>query len=594
MAKQKNLYGIAKVAGYLPKFTSFVFRNFLSAHLAVVVAMAGVLLEYGALSVMLPLTSAEGQKAGGISSKAVEFWHQAAEILRLPVEPKTWLWLFLLLLGLRIAVGFTQLALNTWVSKRILAHLSGGIFSRVVVNEPLSDIYRRTVGHYTALAGDEAVRVGQVFFHMAQAVSALVAALIGLIVLFIFSPFVFKLTLLFLLLSGLAIGLAMRHVFSWSNESAFLSREANTTFIEAFNGIRSIRSMAGEEFVAQRYRNFIDRYGRVLFLLDVFNHGSRSVPGLILIILGLIVLFPGIAGIAGLGEFSAVYFFTVTTMLIRVLSFLGTAVASGGRVAIDIRAAFDIDDIIGSSTASQAVAEDGAQVNSVRSMTITGLSCGYVADHPVLSEVTVQMRAGHIYALVGRSGSGKSTLSDVLLGLLAPMSGELFIGDQPYHRINLASLRRKVVLVEQQTRIFSGSVRENIAFGLEPTDAALQVAVEASGLAELVDTLPAGLDTRLDYQGANLSGGQRQRIGLARAIVRQPDVLILDEATSALDSQTREQVLQNLKSLFHERILLFITHDNYIMQQVDEVWHIKKGKLVTEDRKPCEYEVSQS
>lgn len=588
MAKQKNLYGIAKVAGYLPKFTSFVFRNFLSAHLAVVVAMAGVLLEYGALSVMLPLASAEGQKAGGISSKAVEFWHQAAEILRLPVEPRTWLWLFLLLLGLRIAVGFTQLALNTWVSKRILAHLSGGIFSQVVVNEPLSEIYRRTIGHYTALAGDEAVRVGQVFFHMAQAVSALVAALIGLIVLFIFSPFVFKLTLLFLLLSGLAIGLAMRHVFSWSNESAFLSREANTTFIEAFNGIRSIRSMAGEEFVAQRYRNFINRYGRVLFLLDVFNHGSRSVPGLILIILGLIVLFPGVAG---LGEFSVVYFFTVTTMLIRVLSFLGTAVASGGRVAIDIRAAFDLNDIIDSSTASQIVAEEGAKVNSVRSMTITGLSCGYVTEHPVLSEVTVQMRAGRIYALVGRSGSGKSTLSDVLLGLLAPMSGELFIGDQPYDRINLASLRRKVVLVEQQTRIFSGSVKENIAFGLEPTDAALQVAVETSGLAELIDTLPAGLDTRLDYQGANLSGGQRQRIGLARAIVRQPDVLILDEATSALDAQTRELVLRNLKSLFHDRILLFVTHDNYVMQQVDEIWHIKKGKLVIEDRRTHECEV---
>ena len=443
--KQKNLYGLAKVVGYVPKFISYVFHHFPSARLAVVVAAIGVILEYAALSVMLPLASGVGQKTGGLSSKAIEFWHQAAKILGLPEEPRTWIWLFLLLLGLRIIVGFAQLALNTWVSKRILAHLSGGTFSRVVMNEPLSEIYRRSVGHYTALAGDEAVRIGQVFFHMAQTFSALIAALIGLIVLFIFAPFVFKLTLLFLLLSGLAIGLAMRHVFSWSNESALLSREANTTFIEAFNGIRSIRSMAGEEFVIQRYWNFINRYGRVLFLLDVFNHGSRSVPGLMLIILGLIVLFPGVAG---LGEFSAVYFFTVTTMLIRVLSFLGTAVSSGGRVAIDIRAAFDLEDIIGSSTTSLAIVEGGVEVSSVRRVNMAEVSCGYIAGHPVLSEVTAQMQAGSTYALVGRSGSGKSTLSDVLLGLLKPMSGGMFIGDQSYDQINLASLRRKVVLVE--------------------------------------------------------------------------------------------------------------------------------------------------
>jgi ABC-type bacteriocin/lantibiotic exporter with double-glycine peptidase domain len=581
VSKHKNFYGLAKVIDYLPKFTSYVFRHFPSARLAGVVAVIGVGLEYAALSVMLPLVRAEGKETGGITSATVEFWQQAANFLGLPSEPRTWLWLFLLLLGLRIAIGFAQLALNTWVSKRILAHLSGYTFSRVVTSEPLSEIYRRTVGHYISLAGDEANRVGQVFFHMAQTVSALIAALAGLIVLFIFSSFVFKLALLFILLSGAAIGFAMKYVFMWSNESALLSREANTTFIEAFNGIRSIRSMSGEAFVTERYRNFINRYGRVLFLLDVFNHGSRAVPGLILITLGLIVLFPGISTF---GEFSAAYFFTVAMMLIRVLSFLGTAVASGGRVAIDIRAAFDLEDIIGSSTGSSVIPARGTKVSSVRNINMTELSCGYVHGRPVLSSVTADMCAGRAYALIGRSGTGKSTLSDVLLGLIEPMSGGIFIGDQAYDKLDLASLRRKVVLVEQQTRIFSGSVRENIAFGLDPTDSEIQVAVEAAELSELISSLPEGLDTRLDYQGANLSGGQRQRIGLARAIVRQPDVLILDEATSALDAQTRDQVLQNLKTLFQDRILLFVTHDSHVIKRVDEVWRIIKNRMVIEKK----------
>ncbi|MHB1174507.1 MAG: ATP-binding cassette domain-containing protein [Sulfuriferula sp.] len=579
MLNRMKPYGLLKVAAYLPRFASYVFRHFPSARLAVAVAALGVIFEYAALSVMLPLARGNGKNISDTSSTVIDIWHTIAAHMGLPDEPRTWLWLFLLLLGVRIAVAFAQIALNTWVSKRILAHLSGGIFSRVVMHEPLAEIYRRTVGHYTALAGDEAVRVGQVFFHLAQTLSALIAATVGLVVLLIFSPLVFKLTLLFILLSGLGIGLAMKRVFSWSNESALLSREANTTFIEAFNGIRSIRSMAGEKFVAQRYRNFINRYGRVLFLLDVFNHGSRSLPGLILIAFGLVVLFPSVGLFQ---DFSAIYFFTVTTMLIRVLSFLGTAVSSGGRVAIDIRAAFDLEDIIGEPSSSGQPPLVGEVISSVRNINMSNLSCGYASGHPVLTGISVQLEAGRSYALVGRSGSGKSTLSDVLLGLLTPMSGKLQIGNLHYDQIDLASLRRKVVLVEQQTRIFSGSVRENIAFGLTPKDTELQIAVEAAGLSEFISTLPDGLETRLDYQGANLSGGQRQRIGLARAIVRQPDVLILDEATSALDSLTRDLVLQHLRTLFHDKILLFITHDNHVIQVVDEVWHIKKDKLVIE------------
>ena len=580
MSNRLNPYGLLKVAAYLPRFASYVFRHFPSAKLAVVVAALGVMLEYAALSVMLPLAGG-GAQSGGVTSRVVSTWRSIAVYVGLPDEPRTWLWLFLLLLGVRIAVGFAQVTLNTWVSKSILAHLSGGTFSRVVMHEPLAEIYRRTVGHYTALAGDEAVRVGQVFFHLAQMLSALIAAAIGLVVLLIFSPMVFKLTLLFLLLSGISIGIAMRRVFSWSNESAMLSREANTTFIEAFNGIRSIRSMAGEEFVAQRYRNFINRYGRVLFLLDVFNHGSRTLPGLILIALGLIVLFPS-GGF--LQDFSAIYFLTVTTMLIRVLSFLGTAVSSGGRVAIDIRAAFDLGDIIGDTSANEMSAPPKKEISSVGKIGMSNLSCGYAAGHPVLTGITAHLESGRSYAIVGRSGSGKSTLSDILLGLLAPMSGNLEIGGIPYTEVDLASLRRKVVLVEQQTRIFSGSVRENVAFGLSPSEDEVQFAVEAAGLSDFVSSLPKGLESRLDYQGANLSGGQRQRIGLARAIVRQPDVLILDEASSALDGQTRDIVLQHLHELFKTKVLVFITHDSHIMQSVDEIWHINKGKLVVETR----------
>ena len=571
-------YSPLKVLRYLPRFAFFVFKLFPSAWFAALVATFGVLLEYAALSVMLPLVG-PGAQGGKISNQVVQVWREIAIWLTLPDDSRTWLWIFILLLGVRIAVGFIQTALNTWVSKKILSHLSGGIFSRVVVHEPLMEVYRRSVGYYTALAGDESVRLGQVFFHFAQTISAMVAAVIGLVVLFLFSVLVFKLTLIFLTISTILIGVSTKRIFIWSRESALLSKELNTTFIEAFNGIRSIRSMAGENFVVKRYQDFIERYGRILFYLDVFNHGSRIVPGLILIVMGLILLYPTAGNFQ---EFSTIYFFTATTMLIRVLGFLGVVVSSGGRIAIDIRAAFDLDDLTNVGPKKNSDQKLGQQVSSVKHISMSNLSCGYGPTDIVLSSVNAELLSGRRYALVGLSGSGKSTLSDVLLGLLSPISGDLRIENCLYDKLNLASMRRKVILVEQQTRIFSGSLAENISFGLQLSVAEIQEAVEAAGLSEFVTSLQKGLNTILDYQGANLSGGQRQRIGLARALVRMPDVLILDEATSALDGHTRDIVVKNLSTLFADKILLFITHDSHIIQSVDEVWHLKKGTLVVE------------
>jgi ABC-type bacteriocin/lantibiotic exporter with double-glycine peptidase domain len=570
-------YGFLRVATYLPRFVGFVFANFKAAKYALLLAVFGVFLEYVALSVMLPLASSkDGHNSIGISGSVITVWVKIASTLGFTDEPRTWLWLFLLLLGARITFGFAQIALNSWVSRSIFAKLSGETFSRVVISEPLTEIYSRSIGYYTAIAGDEAVRVGLVFFHLMQILSALLSAAIGLFLLSVFSFEAFKFTILFLLIAAASIGAMVKKVFFWSNEVALLSRETNTTFIEAFNGIRSIRSMAGETFVARTYRNSNNLYGRVLFILDVANYGLRTIPGLVLIFLGLIVLFPS----TGLfKEFSAIYFFTVITMLIRVLSFFGTVVSSGGRLVIDIRAAFDLDEVVGPKSEKPNLNSE-VRISHVNTINMINLDCGYVEGKPVLKDISAQFKSGYSYALVGESGSGKSTLSDNLLGLLPPLSGDIEIDNISYRQIDMTSLRQKVILVEQHTQIFSGSIRENISFGLSLTDSEITRAIEIAELKKLINTLPHGFDTRLDYRGANLSGGQRQRIGIARAIVRNPDMLILDEATSALDHETRDRVVRSLIELFSDKILLFITHDISITKSVDKVWRIKHGSLI--------------
>jgi ATP-binding cassette subfamily B protein len=134
------------------------------------------------------------------------------------------------------------------------------------------------------------------------------------------------------------------------------------------------------------------------------------------------------------------------------------------------------------------------------------------------------------------------------------------------------------MLVEQQPKIFSSSVKENLLMGLQASDAELYAVLEIVNLDGMVRSLEAGLDTRLTYLGENFSGGQRQRLGIARALLRNPDVLILDEATSALDPETRIHVVAKLRERMRDGIIIFITHDEEIAAMADEVLKIEKGE----------------
>jgi ATP-binding cassette subfamily B protein len=574
---KKNLYVFQEVLAYFPKFIKYVFINFPSAKFAIFISLTSIALEYLALTVMLPLSKVGTQNDSGISSGILKAWGSVAIWLGWPDDGRTWIWVFLFLLCLRLLMGFIQTASITFVSKKIMSHLSAGIFSRVITDEPLSEVYKRSVGYYSSLGGDEASRTGQIFFNSINAISGGVSALVGLVVLFSLSLQAFYFTILFLIICGFFIAYAIKKIFPRNAQSIILNREATTVFIESFNGIRSIRSMGGEGYVATKYLDLIVRYSKTLFFLDFHNSSIRLIPGLILIVLSLIFLFPSNDLI---GKISVVSLFSIFAILTRILSSLSVVVSSGGKMLIDIHSAIDLNDVIrnqGVRNRSEELFRE--RISQIKTIELCNLSCGYETNSPILLEISGKLISGRSYALVGESGAGKSTLSDILLGLLAPISGCINIGSLSYEKIDIRSIRRKVILVEQQTRIFSASIRDNIKFGLSCTEDEINFAVDASGLRVYVDSLSYGLDTLLDYQGSNLSGGQRQRIGLARALVRNPDVLILDEATSALDVQTRDLVLSNLFELFKDKIILFITHDKAITEMLDEVWNISNRKI---------------
>ncbi|MGF1574202.1 MAG: ABC transporter ATP-binding protein [Sumerlaeia bacterium] len=200
---------------------------------------------------------------------------------------------------------------------------------------------------------------------------------------------------------------------------------------------------------------------------------------------------------------------------------------------------------------------------------------------PAVAEFSLNVEAGKTVALVGESGSGKSTLMSLLIGFRRPDSGKILLDGTSMECIDMRSWRQHLSMVPQQPLLMSGTIRENIAYGLVGiSDEQILDAIEAASLSTLIATLPDGIDTRLLEGGQSLSGGQRQRIAIARAFVRNPRIIIFDEATSALDVTTEREVQEAITRLAKGRTTFLIAHRLSTIRNADLVVVLEKGKII--------------
>lgn len=203
------------------------------------------------------------------------------------------------------------------------------------------------------------------------------------------------------------------------------------------------------------------------------------------------------------------------------------------------------------------------------------------ADRDAVHDVSLDIRPGETVAFVGSSGSGKSTMLNLVLGFVRPTSGRLLLDGDDMQDLDLRTVRRAVSVVPQESVLFEGSIRENIAYGLDDvSDERLRAALRDANAAEFVDALPDGWDTVVGERGARLSGGQRQRLAIARALVRDPRILLLDEATSALDPESEELVKEALNRLMRGRTTLVVAHRLSTIRQADRIVVLEHGEVV--------------
>ena len=209
------------------------------------------------------------------------------------------------------------------------------------------------------------------------------------------------------------------------------------------------------------------------------------------------------------------------------------------------------------------------------------VSFAYDPRHPVLIDLSFEVQPGETVALVGPTGAGKSTIANLLHRFYDPVEGRITIDNQDLRHVRLTSLYRQLAIVPQETILFGDTIRENIRYGrADATEADLIAASRAANAHDFISALPDGYDTPVGEKGVNLSGGQRQRLAIARAILKNPRLLILDEATSALDSESEMLVQRALQRLMAGRTTVVIAHRLTTIQEADRIVVLNKGRIV--------------
>ncbi|QEV09788.1 ABC transporter ATP-binding protein [Streptomyces prasinus] len=226
--------------------------------------------------------------------------------------------------------------------------------------------------------------------------------------------------------------------------------------------------------------------------------------------------------------------------------------------------------------------EGKEEVTALRgAVTFEGAGHAYERDgRPAVRDFTLDVAPGETVALVGASGAGKSTVLNLVTGFIRPTSGRLLLDGTDMNDLDLRTYRRFLSVVPQESILFDGTVRENVAYGMDEADEeSVRSALRDANALEFVDRLPQGLDTLVGERGARLSGGQRQRIAIARALIRDPRVLVLDEATSALDTRSEALVQEALARLLHGRTTFVVAHRLSTVRGADRIVVMADGRI---------------
>ena len=397
-----------------------------------------------------------------------------------------------------------------------------------------------------------------------------------------------QLTLISALLFTL-LGVGLSNLNARVRESSFGMTTANANFtstaIEFINGIRTVHSCGTQEFERQRYYKASDKVisstTKVVFTWTLVKPIAEGVATTVLI--GMIILaFTSLVTNGTLQVASLLTFFFV---LFRFIPFVQDINGTRAYLSTLHGSADNIKNMLKSDDKYYFQNGKLEFKGLKRSIDLVSVDFGYDDDNLVLHNITLTLEKGKMTALVGASGAGKTTLADLIPRFYNATDGYLYIDEIDVRQFEIHSLRRKIAVVSQDTFIFNTNVWQNISYGTpEATNDEIQEAARLANALEFILEMPEGFNTQLGDRGVRLSGGQRQRIAIARALLRNPEILILDEATSALDSVSERLIQDSLEKLSVGKTVIAIAHRLSTISKADKVVVLEQGRIVEQGK----------
>ncbi|MGW1725682.1 ABC transporter ATP-binding protein [Streptomyces sp. NPDC002306] len=317
--------------------------------------------------------------------------------------------------------------------------------------------------------------------------------------------------------------------------------------------------------------------------LDLVNGRFGSLSWVVLNVVGVLVLagaalvsYYGVWGVTAGDVVMLSAFLTTLTNSTTTLAGLAPVITKGLESVRSVGEVLQAPELEDNEGRTELTSLHGA-------VTFQGVGYAYEdGGRPAVRDLTLSVVPGETVALVGASGAGKSTVLSLVIGFIRPTSGRVLLDGADMNTLDLRTYRRFVSVVPQESVLFDGTIRENVAYGMEDEvdEETVRAALRDANALEFVERLPHGLDTAVGERGARLSGGQRQRLAIARALIRDPKVLVLDEATSALDTRSEALVQQALARLLHGRTTFVVAHRLSTVRGADRIVVLGDGRIV--------------